>query len=95
MSPITHFLASWTLADGLGVLVDAANKVLGRPDSWYFGESRVPLSVPQDICGLRVVADEKPADVHLSWSGGTPPFEDTRHRLTTRSYVVRLMDRSS
>jgi len=60
MSPITHFLASWTLADGtglrgrerslatwcgvlpdadgLGVLVDGANKVLGRPDSWYFGQ---------------------------------------------------------
>lgn len=60
MSPITHFLASWTLAeltglrgrdrtlatccgvvpdaDGLGVLIDGANKILGRPDSWYFGE---------------------------------------------------------
>jgi len=60
MSPITHFLASWSLADatglrgrdqalvtwcgvlpdvdGLGVLVDGANKVLGRPDSWYFGQ---------------------------------------------------------
>jgi len=24
--------------DGLGVLVDGANKVLGRPGTWYFGE---------------------------------------------------------
>jgi hypothetical protein len=60
MSPITHFLASWTLADvgglrrrdqalvawsgvlpdadGLGVVVDGANRLLGRPDSWLFGE---------------------------------------------------------
>jgi inner membrane protein len=60
MSPITHFLASWSLADvtglrdrdqalvtwcgvlpdvdGLGVVVDGANKLLGRPDSWYFGQ---------------------------------------------------------
>jgi hypothetical protein len=60
MSPITHFLASWALADaaglrdrdqalvtwcgvlpdvdGLGVVVDGANKFLGRPDSWYFGQ---------------------------------------------------------
>jgi hypothetical protein len=60
MSPITHFLASWSLADvtglrgrdqalvtwcgvlpdadGLGVLVDGANKVLGRPDTWYYGQ---------------------------------------------------------
>ena len=60
MSPITHFLASWTLADvcrlrgrdqalvtwsgvlpdadGLSVLVDGANRLLGRPDTWLFGE---------------------------------------------------------
>ena len=60
MSPITHFLASWTLgdtlrlrrcdlalatwcgilpdADGLGALVDGANRLLGRPDSWYYGQ---------------------------------------------------------
>jgi len=60
MSPITHFLASWSLADatglrgrdrslvtwcgvlpdvdGLGVVVDLANRVSGRPDSWYFGQ---------------------------------------------------------
>jgi hypothetical protein len=59
MSPITHFFASWSLADmsrlrardltlatlcgvlpdadGLGVLVDGANRVLGRPDSWWYG----------------------------------------------------------
>src|SRR5262245_26818452 len=57
MSPITHFLASWTVADGarlrgrdqalvtwcgvlpdldgLGVLVDWSNRLLGRPTSWY------------------------------------------------------------
>lgn len=60
MSPITHFLASWSLADvtglrgrdrslatwcgvlpdadGLGVLADGVNKLLGRPDSWYYGQ---------------------------------------------------------
>jgi hypothetical protein len=59
MSPITHFLASWTLGDatgckrrdcalvtwcgalpdvdGLGIVVDAASGVLGRPDTWYYG----------------------------------------------------------
>jgi inner membrane protein len=60
MSPITHFLASWSLADatglrgrdqalvtwcgvlpdadGVGVVVDGLNKLLGRPDSWYYGQ---------------------------------------------------------
>lgn len=60
MSPVTHFLASWTLgdglrlrgrdlalvawcgvlpdADGLGVVVDGANRLLGRPGTWYYGE---------------------------------------------------------
>lgn len=60
MSPITHFLASWSLADalrlrardrplatwcgflpdadGLGVLLDGANRLLGRAGSWYYGE---------------------------------------------------------
>ena len=60
MSPITHFLASWSLADalrlrardlalatwcgvlpdadGLGALADAVNRLLGRPDSWYYGQ---------------------------------------------------------
>lgn len=60
MSPITHFLASWSLADalrlrardralatwcgvlpdtdGLGVLVDGVNRLLGRAGSWYYGE---------------------------------------------------------
>jgi hypothetical protein len=59
MSPITHFLASWSLnealrlrardlalatwcgvlpdADGLGVLADGVNQLLGRPNSWYYG----------------------------------------------------------
>ncbi|HLC21129.1 MAG TPA: metal-dependent hydrolase [Candidatus Methylomirabilis sp.] len=59
MSPIAHFLASWTLADaarlgardrglvtwcgilpdldGLGVAVDLGNRLLGRPESWYYG----------------------------------------------------------
>lgn len=58
MSPITHFLASWSIAqpavhsrrerawitfagvapdlDGLGVVVDLANRVVGRPDSTWF-----------------------------------------------------------
>ena len=60
MSPITHFLASWSLADalrlrardlalatwcgvlpdadGLGVLADGVNWLLGRPSSWYYGQ---------------------------------------------------------
>ena len=60
MSPITHFLASWSTADalrlrardralatwcgvlpdadGLGVLLDGANRLLGRAGSWYYGE---------------------------------------------------------
>jgi LexA-binding, inner membrane-associated putative hydrolase len=60
MTPITHFLASWSMADtlrlrardltlatfcgilpdadGLGVVVDGANRVLGRPDSWYYAQ---------------------------------------------------------
>ncbi|HUT25864.1 MAG TPA: metal-dependent hydrolase [Sumerlaeia bacterium] len=60
MSPITHFLVSWSLADalrlrardqalatwcgvlpdadGLGVLIDAANRLLGRPSLGYYGE---------------------------------------------------------
>jgi inner membrane protein len=60
MSPITHFLASWSVADvlrlrardltlatlcgilpdadGLGVLVDGANRLLGQPDSGYYGQ---------------------------------------------------------
>jgi inner membrane protein len=60
MSPITHFLASWSLtdalrlrardlalatwcgvlpdADGLGVLADGVNRLLGRPSSWYYGQ---------------------------------------------------------
>jgi len=59
VSPITHFLASWTIAeiyardrrerawitaagvvpdlDGLGVVVDFANRLLARPDSEWFG----------------------------------------------------------
>jgi LexA-binding, inner membrane-associated putative hydrolase len=58
MSPITHLLASWSMADmlrlrardltlstlcgilpdadGLGLVVDGANRVLGRPDAWYY-----------------------------------------------------------
>jgi len=58
MSPITHFLASWALAerlvtdrrsrlyvtiagvipdlDGLGVVVDSVNRVIGRPESDWF-----------------------------------------------------------
>jgi len=58
MSPITHFLAGWALAerfaadrrsrlfvtlvgvvpdlDGLGVVIDSANRVLGRPESDWF-----------------------------------------------------------
>jgi inner membrane protein len=57
MSPITHLLASWSLAeasdldladrnlvawcgllpdlDGLGVMVDLGNRVLGRPESFW------------------------------------------------------------
>lgn len=60
MSPITHFLASWSLADalrlrardralatwcgvlpdadGLGVLVDGVNRLLGRAGSEFYGE---------------------------------------------------------
>jgi inner membrane protein len=60
MSPITHFLASWSAADvlrlrgrdqalvtwcgvlpdvdGLGLLIDGANRVLGRPGTWFYGE---------------------------------------------------------
>jgi len=60
MSPITHFLASWSLADalrlrardralatwcgvfpdvdGLGILLDGANRLLGRTGSGYYGE---------------------------------------------------------
>jgi len=60
MNPITHFLASWSLADalglrgrdralatwcgvlpdadGLGVLLDEANRLFGRTGSWYYGE---------------------------------------------------------
>ena len=60
MSPITHFLASWSMADalrlrardralgtwcgvlpdgdGLCVLLDGANRLLGRAGSWYYGE---------------------------------------------------------
>lgn len=60
MSPITHLLASWSVADtlhlrardltlatlcgllpdadGLGVLADAANRLLGRPESCYYGQ---------------------------------------------------------
>lgn len=60
MNPITHFLASWSLADalrlqardlalvtwcgvlpdidGLGVLADGINRLLGRPGSWYYGQ---------------------------------------------------------
>lgn len=60
MSPITHFLASWTTgdmarlrnrdvalatwcgmlpdADGLGLVVDIANRVMGRPGHWYYGQ---------------------------------------------------------
>jgi inner membrane protein len=60
MNPITHFLASWSLADvlrlrardqalatwcgvlpdadGLGVLVDGANRLLGHPGTWYYGQ---------------------------------------------------------
>ena len=60
MSPITRFLASWSLnealrlrardlalatwcgvlpdADGLGVLADGVNRLLGRPNSWYYGQ---------------------------------------------------------
>lgn len=60
MHPITHLLASWTVADGLrlrerdqalvswcgvlpdvdglGVVVDMANRVLGRPGTWYYFE---------------------------------------------------------
>ncbi|MDH4265583.1 MAG: metal-dependent hydrolase [Deltaproteobacteria bacterium] len=60
MNPITHFLASWSLADalrlrardralatwcgvlpdadGLGVLLDGANRLLGRAGSWYYGD---------------------------------------------------------
>jgi len=80
MSPITHFLVSWSLADvlrlrardralatwcgvlpdadGLGVLLDGANRLLGRTGSWYYGEYHhavlhgvfaavvIPLSLP-------------------------------------------------
>jgi inner membrane protein len=60
MSPITHFLASWSLADalrlrardralatwcgvlpdadGLGILLDGINQLLGRAGSGYYGE---------------------------------------------------------
>ena len=60
MSPITHFLASWALADalrlrlrdlalatwcgvlsdvdGLGILADGVNQLLGRSSSWYYGQ---------------------------------------------------------
>ncbi len=60
MSPITHLLASWSLADGfrlrardltlatwcgvlpdadgLGLLADGVNWVLGRPISWYYAQ---------------------------------------------------------
>jgi inner membrane protein len=60
MSPITHFLASWSLADalrlrtrdralatwcgvlpdadGLGLLLDGINRLLGGPGSGYYGE---------------------------------------------------------
>ena len=60
MTPVTHFLASWAVADtlglrtrdltlatlcgilpdadGLGLLVDGVDRVLGRPDSWYYGQ---------------------------------------------------------
>jgi inner membrane protein len=60
MNPITHLLASWSLADalrlrardralatwcgvlpdadGLGVLLDGANRLLGRAGSWYYGD---------------------------------------------------------
>jgi inner membrane protein len=60
MSPITHFLASWSLADalrlrardralatwcgvlpdadGLGLLLDGVNRLLGRAGSGYYGE---------------------------------------------------------
>jgi LexA-binding, inner membrane-associated putative hydrolase len=60
VSPITHFLASWTASDlggfrkrdlalaawcgvlpdldGFGVVLDGANHLLGRPDSWYYGQ---------------------------------------------------------
>ena len=60
MSPITHLLASWSVADalglrdrdrtlatlcgvlpdadGLGAVVDLTNGLLGRPDSWTYGQ---------------------------------------------------------
>jgi len=60
MSPITHLLLSWSVADeaglsgrdralvavagvvadldGLPVVVDLANRVLGRPESFYYGQ---------------------------------------------------------
>jgi len=59
MTPITHGLASWVVADtgrtgdrdraivtwsgllpdadGLGVVLDAMNRLLGRPETWYYG----------------------------------------------------------
>lgn len=60
MNPITHLLASWSLAeasdldledrnlvawcgvlpdlDGLGAIVDLGNRVLGRPESFWYGQ---------------------------------------------------------
>ncbi len=60
MSPITHFLASWTTADvgrlrardaalvtwcgllpdadGVGLIVDLSNRLLSRPNTWYYWE---------------------------------------------------------
>jgi len=64
----------------------AASCLFVAASTQAFTESRVPLSVPPELCDLRVVADEKSGDVRLSWSGGTPPFtvvrsetEDFRH----------------
>ena len=39
-----------------------------------YAESRIPLSVPPEICDLDVVANHETGDVRVSWSGGTPPF---------------------
>ena len=93
MSPITHLLASWTLADisglrrrdatlatwcgvlpdadGLGVLIDGANHLLGRPDNWFYGRFHhlllhglfAGIAIPLALCLLRRIACARSSSV--------------------------------